>query len=89
MAQQHQPVAPISQSSQSLTLELLNGEQTLRLEFTGLRQLRLPDLHPGSLCFLNISSVAGDQMEGIRYRVSNGEQDLTLAFYCADFVFSA
>jgi hypothetical protein len=35
------------------------------------------------------SSVAQDQREGIRYRVSNQEQDLTLAFYCADFEVSA
>ena len=30
-----------------------------------------------------------DLGEGIRYRVFNGEQDLTLSFYCADFEFSA
>jgi hypothetical protein len=24
-------------------------------------------------------------MEGLRYRVVNTEQDLTLSFYCADF----
>jgi hypothetical protein len=83
-----QTFPPTSESSQSLTLELLKGEQTIRLEFTGLRQFRLADLHPGSLCLLNISSVASDQMEEMRYRVFNGEQDLTLAFYCADFEFS-
>jgi hypothetical protein len=66
----------------------LKGEQIVSLTFTGLRELRLSDLHPGSVCLLNISSVAQDQMEGIRYRVSNGEQDLALAFYCTDFEFS-
>ena len=74
-----QNVAPTAQSSESLTLELLKVEQTIRLEFTGLRQLRLADLHladlhPGSLCFLDISSVARDQMEGIYYRVFNAER---------------
>jgi hypothetical protein len=83
-----QTIPPSSQMSQSLTLELLKGEQTVSLKFTGLRQLRLANLGPGSSCLLNISSVAQDQWEGVRYRVFNGEQDLTLAFYCADFDFS-
>lgn len=76
------------EGSQSLTLELMKGEQIVSLAFTGLRQFRLADLGPGSHCLLNILSVAQDQMVGIRYRVSNMEQDLTLAFYCADFEFS-
>jgi hypothetical protein len=76
-------------ASQSLTLELLKGEQTVSLTFTGLRQLRLADLGPGSSCLLNISLVIQDQWEGVRYRVFNEEQDLTLAFYCSDFEFSA
>src|SRR5580698_6187648 len=67
----------------------LKGEQTVSLTFTGLRQLRLADLDPGKSCLLTISSVAQDQMDRIRYRVFNIEQDLTLAFYCVDFVFSA
>jgi len=37
------------------------------------------------VCSLNISSVADAQMEGLRYRVSNREQDFTLQFYCTDF----
>jgi hypothetical protein len=61
-------------TSQALTVELLKGEQTVSLTFTGLRQLRLEDLHPGSLCLLNISSVTQDQMESVRYRVFNTEQ---------------
>jgi hypothetical protein len=80
---------PSSQMSQALTPELLKGEQTVSLEFTGLRQLRLANLGRGSSCLLNISSVAQDQWEEVRYRVFNGEQDLTLAFYCTDFDFSA
>ena len=79
---------PRRQPSQSLTLELLRGEQLVSLTFTGLRQLRLADLGPGKSCLLTISPVAQDQWEGIRYRVFNGEQDLTLSFFCADFEFS-
>jgi len=78
---------PPTGHAQSLVLELLKGEQTVALTFTGLRQLRLADLHPGSHCLLEVSSVAQDQLEGIRYRVFNTEQDLTLAFYCANFGF--
>lgn len=57
--------------------------------FTGLRELRLADLHPGSHRILKVLSVIQAQLEGIRYRVFNMEQDFTLAFYCADFEFSA
>jgi hypothetical protein len=84
-----QTLPQTGESRQSLTVELLKGEQTVSLTFSGLRQLCLADLHPGSLCFLKISSVAQDQMEGVRYRVCNAEQDFTLSFYCADFKFSA
>jgi len=84
-----QTIPPTSHSSQSLTIELQKGEQTVTLRFTGLRQLRLAELGPGSVCLLRILSVAQDQWEGIRYRVFNGEQNFTLAFYCADFEFSA
>jgi hypothetical protein len=80
---------PASRPGQSLTLELLKGEQTVSLTFTGLRDLRLADLGPSSLCVLRVLSVVQDQWEGVRYRVFNMEQDLTLAFYCADFEFSA
>jgi hypothetical protein len=82
-------IPPTSHAGQSLTLELLKAEQTVLLRFRGLQQLRLADLGPGSLCLLTILSVAQDQWEGIRYRVFNGEQDLTLSFYCADFEVSA
>ena len=82
-------IPPGCQMSQSLTLELLRGEKTVSLKFTGLRQLRLANLGPGSSCLMNISSVAQDQWEGVRYRVFNGEQDLTLSFYCVDFEFSS
>jgi hypothetical protein len=80
---------PNGSANQSLTLELLKGEQTVSLIFTGLRELRLADLHPGSHCILKVLSVIEDQLEGIRHRVFNMEQDFTMAFYYADFEFSA
>ncbi len=78
---------PAAEASQSLTVELLNDRRRehVVLEFSGLRQLCLADLHPGVLCHLDIRSVVPDQMEGLCYRVANMEQDLTLSFYCADF----
>jgi hypothetical protein len=82
-------IPPISHLAQSLTLELLKEERTVTLTFTGLTGLRLEKLGPGSSCLLTVMSVAQDQWEGIRYRVFNMEQDLTLSFYCADFEFSA
>lgn len=82
-------IPPTIRSGRSLTLELLKGEQIVSLTFIGLKELRLADLGPGSSCLLRISSVAQYQWERIRYRVSNGEQDLTLAFYRADFEVSA
>jgi hypothetical protein len=82
-------IPPTIRSGQSLILELLQGERIVSLTFTGLREFRLADLVPDSSCLLRISSVAQDQWEEIRYRVFNGEQDLTLAFYCADFEVAA
>jgi hypothetical protein len=84
-----QMVPQVGKAGQSLTLELLRGEQTVTLTFSGLRELRIAHLHPGSVCLMNISFIAHDQMEDLRYRVFNEEQDLTLAFYCADFEVSA
>lgn len=79
---------PASQPSQSLTLELLKSDGTVSVTFIGVRELRLADIDPNP-CVLKILSVSQDQWEGIRYRVFNMEQNLTLAFYCADFEFSA
>jgi hypothetical protein len=80
-----QTVPQLGEALQSFSLRLLTAEQTVILAFSGLRQLRLADLNPGSLCSLNISTVADAQMEGLRYRASNTQPDLTLDLYCADF----
>src|ERR1041385_884455 len=76
-----QVVPEMGNAEQSLKLEL-SGEASSKnivLEFLGLRQLQLAELHPGSVCYLEISPIASSQMEGLRYRVSNLEQDLTLS----------
>jgi hypothetical protein len=44
-----QSVPRLGDARQSLSLRLLTGEQTVILAFSGLRQLRLADLHPGKL----------------------------------------
>jgi len=81
-----QTVPQVGGAHQSLCLQLLAaGDHTVILTFSGLRQLRFGELHPGSVCSLNISSITDAQMEGLRYRVSNREQDFTLQFYCTDF----
>lgn len=80
-----QTAPPLGNACQSLSVRLLRGEQTVVLAFSGLRQLELANLGPGSLCRLHVTSIADARMEGLRYFVSNDEQDLTLNFYCADF----
>jgi len=63
------------------TLDLLLAEQTVSLIFRGLRQLHVANLAPGNFCLWRILSAA----QGIRDRVFNQEQGLTLDFYGADF----
>ena len=60
----------------------------LAIQFYGVLELKIDRLHPGSICRPQILSVADAQMEGIRYRIFNGEQDLTLSFYCEQFSFA-
>ena len=57
----------------------------MRITFTGIQDLKLSNLHPGTKRQLEIISVIPDQLEGLRYRVFNIEQDFGLSFYCADF----
>jgi hypothetical protein len=77
----------LGESSQSVCVELLKNDLSgkLCISFRGVQMLRIANIHPGSLCFLEIVSLAGHQLEGIRYQVFNPEQDLTLSFYCQDF----
>jgi len=77
----------LGDSSQSLGIELLKENLLGRLVFTfvGVQSLRIADIHPGSLCTLQIVPLSERQLENIRYQIFNGEQDLTLSFYCRDF----
>ena len=80
----------LGEPSQAIQIEMLkpNSLNKLTIQFSGVVDLKIANLHPGSNCLLQITSVADDQMEGIRYRVFNDEQDLTLSFYCGDFTFA-
>lgn len=77
----------LGEASQMVTVELLkkNLSEKISVTFSGVQTLRVANLHPGCLCRLNITSVTGEQLEGLRYRVYNLEQDLTLSFYCRNF----
>jgi hypothetical protein len=77
----------IGDPRQSIFLELLkercSGRITLR--FTGVQDLKIESIHPGTVCHLEIVSVADDQLEGLRFQVFNDERDFVLNFYCFDF----
>ena len=77
----------IGEPRQSLGLELLreNCSEKIAMKFSGVQDLRIEDIHPGTICRLEIASVANDQLEDLRFRVYNDEQDFLLSFYCFDF----
>jgi hypothetical protein len=72
---------------QSIFLVLLKERCSGRiaLRFTGVQDLKIESIHPGTVCHLEIVSVADDQLEGLRFRVFNDEQDFVLSFHCFDF----
>jgi hypothetical protein len=82
-----QPINESGEFVQSITLELARTElsASVTLLFSGTRDLRLVDFRPGIRCLLEITDETSAQLEGIRFRVHNAEQDLTLSFYCSDF----
>ena len=77
----------IGEPRQSIFLELLKKRSSGRiaLRFTGVQDLKIERIHPGTVCHLEIVSVAADQLEGLRFQVFNDEQDFVLSFYCFDF----
>jgi hypothetical protein len=72
---------------QSVHLELLKERCSgkIALKFTGVQDLKIQRIHPGTTCHLEIVSVVNEQLEGLRFRVFNDEQDFLLSFYCFDF----
>ena len=80
----------LGEPSQVVQIEMLrpNSLSKLAIQFSGVADLEIARLHPGTMCLLQIASVVHAQLEGIRYQVFNGEQDFTLGFYCRDFVFA-
>ena len=79
----------LGEPEQSLTVELLskNRVQVLPTRFMGVQQLRVERVVPACTCCLEIVPVRSYQLEGLNYHVFNGEQDVTLSFYCGDFEF--
>ena len=77
----------LSSPEHSVTIELQSedGARSVTTRFTGVQQLRLGAFNAGVGCYLKVHSVANDQLESLRYKVFNSEQDLTLSFYCWDF----
>ena len=77
----------VGEPEQSLTVELLSkdGARKPSTRFMGVQQLRVDGVVPGCSCHLEIVPIITHQLEGLNYQVFNGEQDVTLAFYCRDF----
>ena len=77
----------IGEPRQSLGLELLkkNCSEKIAMKFSGVQNLCMEIIHPGTLCRLEIVSLADDQLEGLQLRVYSDEQDFVLSFYCRDF----
>lgn len=82
-----QTPSEIGEPHQSVRIELLkeSGSEKLALSFIGVVELGIKRIHPGISCHLEIASVANDQLEGLRFRVFNCEQDFEFSFYCFDF----
>lgn len=72
---------------QSVEVELGDerNKELLYLSFAGVRDLRISDLRPGVKCRLEITRIEDRQLESLRYRVHNIEQDFTISFYCMEF----
>ena len=64
-------------SNQVVQIELLKADcqSKIAVHFESVAGLEIASLHPGTTCLLQIHSVVDAQLEGIRYRVFNGEQD--------------
>jgi hypothetical protein len=64
----------------SMTLHLIDA-QDIRIGGSGALSLRVQ-------LFVSISSIAHFGWEGLRFHVSNGEQDLPLSLYCRAYEMS-
>lgn len=60
------------------------GNQKLLLTFLGVKNLKFGDLDGLVKHFINITDVSDHQMEGIKYKVREDENDL-FSFYCKTF----
>lgn len=77
----------LGEPEQALVVELLskNGIRVLSTRFMGVQQLRLERVVPGCICCLEIEPIRSRQLESLNYQVFNGEQDVTVSFYCRNF----
>jgi len=80
----------LGEPHQSLRVDLLKEDLsgTTIIEFRGVQDLHIANVHPGSRCSIEIISITSDQLEDLRYRVNNIELDLKLNFYCRSFEIS-
>lgn len=62
------------------------GDQTLILTFWGVRNLKIGDLDGLLKLLFSITDISESQMEGIKYRVKEDENEL-FSFYCKTFEF--
>ena len=62
------------------------GNQKLLLSFLGVRNFKTCELDGLVRHFINITDVSDHQMEGIKYKVREDENDL-FSFYCKTFEF--
>lgn len=62
------------------------GDQKLKLKFDGVRELKIGDLDGLLKIFINLRDISENQMEGIRLKVKEDENDL-FSFYCQDFIY--
>ena len=73
----------------TLKLRLLSSTlpkaKCLTLEFRGVRDLCMGSFEGLHRLFLEIISIREHQMEGLNYRVVEGEVN-TFSFYCGDFI---
>ena len=77
----------IGEPRQFVCLKLLreNCSGKVALKFTGVQDLKIDGIHPGTICDLEIVSAADGQLEGLHFQVFNAEQDFLLSFFCLDF----
>ena len=63
---------------------LEQGPARLEIEFVGVRNLRVGDMHGLLVLQLDVQSIRGDQLEGLAFKVQE-QECRTFSFVCSDF----